>query len=67
MDMCVKYYQNLRRISKSITLDNGKVLVDGRLTQIRAATIITLMEDNSDCSRSKQHKLLVARYKEDGE
>lgn len=67
MDICVKYYQNLRRISKSITLHNGKVLGDGRLTQIRAATIITLMEDNSDRSRSKQHKLLVARCKEDGE
>ena len=66
--MCVKYYQNLRRrISKSITLHNGKVLVDGRLTQIRAATIITLLEDNSDRSRSKQHKLLVGCYKEDGE
>ena len=64
--MCVKYRQNLRRISKSITLHNEKVLGDGRLTQIRAATIITLMEDNSDCSPSKQHKLLVARYKEDG-
>lgn len=67
MDICVKYYQNLRRISKSITLHNGKVLGDGRLTQIRAATTITLMEDNSDRSRSKQFKLLVARYKEDGE
>ena len=65
--MCVKYRQNLRRISKSITLHNGKVLGDGRLTQIRAATIITLLEDNSDRSRSKQHKLLVACYKEDGE
>lgn len=65
--MYLKYCQNLRRISKSITLHNGKVLGDGRLTQIRAATIITLMVDNSDCSRSKQKKLLVARCKEDGE
>lgn len=66
--MYVKYYQNLRkRITKSITLYNGKVLVDDTLTQIRTATIITLLEDNSDCSRSKQHKLLVALYKEDGE